>query len=316
MRIVGDLSVEVPDTNAHHWSFNELSDRNNTNDVFMYGYNAPNNVMLQQAYSNCDRKIFFNNWAPCEFAQQRGPDHDGIEYDNWFNEIYSICPYTSKWLNTLGLEKVYKPIFYPFHKKLIPTPQEKLYDIIYHGGIHGAEHINCLRVMSHFNYRFCTMNHHINAATTQCLPFATNINLAFQEKINLIAQTKVSVCYNLVHIDPQHIPAIQSYPNWKDNEAFSEVEKWNVMPQFKTRMHEAAISKTLNLVQRDQWNIAEQYYEPERDFFYFNDPTDLLNKTREIVADWETYEGVVESAYQKAMKYTTENFIQHIREDK
>ena len=76
----------------------------------------------------------------------------------------------------------------------------------------------------------------------------------------MVAETKISVCYNIVHVAPQHIPAIKSYSQWESNEAFKEVEKRNVMPQFKTRAHEAAISRTLNLVQRDPWNIIERYY--------------------------------------------------------
>ena len=94
-------------------------------------------------------------------------------------------------------------------------------------------------------------------------------NLTFQEKISLVANTKISVCYNIVHVNPEHIPHIQSYDNWQHNKAFSEVGKTNIMPQFKTRMHEAAISKTLNLVYKDNWNIAEQYYEPDKEFLYF-----------------------------------------------
>jgi len=315
MFIVGDLSVEVPDTNAHHWHLEELNHDDSQN-VLLFGYNAPNNKALHQRFEDCERKIFFNNWAPCEFAQQRSAAHDGIAYDDWFNEIYSICPYTSEWLNTLGLSKAYKSIFYPFHRSLVPEPTEKAYDIIYHGGIHGVEHYNCLQVMSHFNYRYCTMNHHINQKTARCLPFATNVNLAFKDKIKLIAQTKISVCYNLVHIEARHVPEIQSYPNWQKNRAFSELGQWNVMPQFKTRMHEAAISRTLNLVQRDKWNIAEDYYEPNKDFFYFDDAQDLYDKAKDILGNWESHQDMVESAYEKAMNYTTEKFIQKIRENK
>ena len=47
----------------------------------------------------------------------------------------------------------------------------------------------------------------------------------------------------------EHTLNIKSWNNWSENEAFSEIDKTNLMPQFKTRMHEAAISKTLNLIQ-------------------------------------------------------------------
>ena len=232
---------------------------------------------------------------------------------SFFNEVYSICPYTCDWLNTLKLNREYKSIFYPFHRRLIPQEFEKEYDVIYHGGIHGQEHIDCLRAMLPYNYRFCSMTHHINNTTAQCLKYATNTNLNFQDKINLVAKTKISVCYNIVHVNPEHIPHIKSYDNWKINEAFSEVGKTNIMPQFKTRMHEAAISKTLNLVYKDNWNIAEQYYEPEKEFLYFTDVDDLHKKIGEITNDWDNYKQIVDNAYDKAMNYTCDNFIEQIR---
>lgn len=312
MKIVEDLSIEVPDTNAHHWKLNELS-KNSHDAVLMYGFNASANAQLHDEYKDFKRRIYFNNWAPCEFAQYKPHNNKtGLKYEEYFNEVYSICPYSSDWLNNFDLNREYKPIFYPFNSKIIPENCEKQYDVIYHGGIHGQEHYNCLLTMKEFNYRYVTMTSHINQMTQQCLPFATNVNLNFQEKINLVAKSKISVCYNLVHIASSHIPAIKSYNKWMENKAFSEVDKWNVMPQFKTRAHEAAISRTLNLVQKDSWNIMENYYEPETEFIYFNNESDLRNKIIDIINNWEDYQTIIENAYNKAMKYTTNNFIQLI----
>mgnify|MGYP003627955334 CR=1 FL=1 len=317
MLILEDLSAEVPDTNAHHWNLKEYSQADNTHTVLMYGYNSAGNVSQQNQCEAFDRKIFFNNWAPCEFSQYRVHNKKtATEYDAYFSEIYSICPYTSVWLNTMDLGRIYKPIFYPFHKKLIPPLQDKIYDVIYHGGIHGLEHLQCLMVMRNFNYRYVTMTHHINQTTQASLPYATDLNLTFQDKINLVAKTKISICYNIVHISPQHIPAIKSYERWEDNEALCEVDHWNVKPQFKTRMHEAAISKTLNLVQRDPWNIAERYYEPNKEFLYFSDERELESLIKEILSDWESYQPMIDRAYHKAMNYTTDKFVEKIRNDK
>lgn len=316
MLILEDLSAEVADTNAYHWNLKDLS-ASSADTILTYGYNASSNQDFHKQYADFKRKIFFNNWAPCEFAQSK--DHNNktaLDYDAFYDEIYSICPYSCEWLNNLNLGRDYKPIFYPFNKKIIPQQQSKIYDVIYHGGIHGIEHLNCLFVMSTFNYRYATMTHSINSQTMQCLPYATNTNLKFQEKINLIAQTKISICYNFVHVLPQHIPIIESQPNWKQNKAFSEVGKWNIMPQFKTRAHEAAISRTLNLVQRDPWNIMEDYYEPEKEFLYFNNEVDLREKIKDIVDNWDSYQEIVENAYKKAMHYTTDKFVDIIKAGK
>ena len=87
------------------------------------------------------------------------------------------------------------------------------------------------------------------------------------------------------------------------------------MPQFKTRIHEAAISKTLNLVRRDEWNVIEDFYEPETEFVYFDNEDDLSLKITSILNNWDEYSDVLDKAYDKAMTYTTENFVSNIRKD-
>jgi hypothetical protein len=311
------LSGEIPDTNSYHWDLKSLSNVEDRKAVLMYGYNSSQNPIFHDKCSDYDRKIFFNNWAPCEFSQF--VDHNNknaINYDENFNQVYSICPYSSEWLNNKNLGREYREIFYPFNSKIIPNRFEKEYDVIYHGGLHGQEHIDCLETMIGYNYRYCSMTNHINQRTAAFLPYATNTNLQFQEKINLVAKTKISICYNLVHINPEHIPAIKSYEKWQENEAFSEVEGWNVKPQFKTRMHEAAISRTINLVMKDNWNVAERYYKPNEDFLYFEDKKDLKNKIDDVLNNWKDYENMIENAYNKAMNYTTEKFVEKIRNDK
>ena len=305
MKIIEDLRIEVPDTNAHHWDLKSHS-KEDGDTVLFYGYNVASNRKLQDKFAHYKRRIYFNNWAPCEYAQP------SVDDDAYFSEIYSICPYTSKWINQEEGASRYRPIFYPYNKKIIPETHDKKYDVIYHGGIHGQEHVECINTIRAFNYRYCTMDHHINLHTQAMLPLATNINLNFQQKVNLVAQSKVSVCYNLVHVNSEHVPNIKSHSKWDKNIAFSEVGKWNVMPQFKTRIHEAAISKTLNLVLRDKWNIIEEYYKPEKEFVYFDNALDLKDKIADAVNHWERYQEITENAFKKAQSYQIENFLDKI----
>ena len=314
MLILEDLSAEIPDTNSYHWNLKELSNDDGKN-VLMYGYNSSANKHFHDRTDKYN-KIYFNNWAPCEFAQER--DHNGFtpfEYDYRFDKIYSICPFTTEWLNNLHQNDKYKYIFYPFNKNLIPQIQEKKYDVIYHGGIHGKEHISALRTMKNYNYRYCTMTHGINNLTRHFLPMATNTNLQFKDKINLVAESKISICYNLVHVMEDQIKRILNRPRVSENKAFSTVGAWNVMPQFKTRIHEAAISRTLNLVRRDKWNVIEDFYEPDREFIYFDNESELSEKIDDILANWNNYQDVIENAFNKSLNYTTENFISKIQED-
>lgn len=311
MLILEDLSAEVPDTNSFHWDLKKFS-KNNDKRVLMYGYNASNNPIFHSQTSGY-KKMYFNNWAPCEFSQEK--DHNGLgplEYDGKFNIVYSICPYSVEWLNSLNLGREYRYIFYPFCDSLIPSKQEKKYDVIYHGGIHGKEHVNCLNAMKKYNYRYCTMTHHINNLTRHFLPLATDTNLTFRDKINLVAQSKISICYNLVHAHKEHIPRIKNRPQYKNNFAFSTIGTWNVKPQFKTRIHEAAISRTLNLVRKDEWNVVEDFYEPDKEFIYFQNEKDLDNKIKDILNNWHDYQEIIDNAYNKSLLYTTEKFIEKI----
>jgi hypothetical protein len=309
MRIEEILTAEIPDTNAFHFKMSKDS-TDDGKTILSYGYNASFNPFIKEISTPYGRKVFFNNWAPCEFAQST--DHFGrtpMNYDDGFTEVYSICPYSNKWLNTMGFDRKYRDIFYPFNANLIPEHTEKEYDVIYHGGIHGQEHLDCLDVIQKFNYRYCSMSHGINPLTVESMKYATNKDLSFNDKIALVEKCKISVCYNIAHIRPEHIPNIKSWERWNENEAFSEVDGMNIMPQFKTRMHEAAISKTLNLVQKDKWNIAEKYYEPDTEFIYFTDKQDLEDKIKEITSNWEDYIPMVEKAYNKSLLYTTDKFL-------
>ena len=97
MLILKDLSAEVPDTNAFHWKLEELSDNTNINSVLMYGYNASDNPQFQERCNSFKRKVYFNNWAPCEFAQARSKDYNAFMKERTFDEVYSICPYSNKY---------------------------------------------------------------------------------------------------------------------------------------------------------------------------------------------------------------------------
>tara|TARA_R110001592_G_scaffold321570_3_gene600149 strand:- start:3388 stop:4338 length:951 start_codon:yes stop_codon:yes gene_type:complete len=314
MLILEDLSAEVPDTNSFHWNFKKFSSGNDKK-VLMYGYNSSNNTKFHDQ-TNGYKKIYFNNWAPCEFAQSK--DHNNkisLDYDNKFNIIYSICPYSSAWLNKLQSEREYRYIFYPFCETLIPATNIKEYDVIYHGGIHCKHHVDCLKTMRNFNYRYCSMTNYINPLTRFHLSYATNTNLSFKDKINLVAASKVSVCYNFVDVKDSHREIIKKLPNYKHNEAFAYINDKQIMPQFKTRFHEAAISRTINLVMRDDWNVIEDFYSPGEDFIYFDDKDDLKNKINMIVNDWDNYQSIVENAYQKSLNYTTKKFIEKIERE-
>jgi len=307
MRVIKNMSAEVPDTNGFYFRLDELSDETSRDNLYN-GYNS-----IHDNFTEGDRQVVLNIWMPTEFAQLK--DHfnnNALEYNEQATEVYGVCPFTIKWLNEVDKDREYKYIFYPINKKDLPLEGTKKYDICYFGGIHSQLHLDGLTTMFKYNYRYMSMTHGINQRTQYCLLYATDLNLSHSHKIERVGECKISLCYNVVPAEAQHLSAIRTYPNWNDNKAFADVHSLGYFPQFKSRMHEAAMAKTLNLVYRDPWGITEDYYTPEEEFVYFDSSDNLQEKIDEILNNWDSYEGIVEGAYNKALNYTTENMIQII----
>ena len=312
MKVIKDLSVEVPGTNVHYFDLDEFS-LDDGESVLYYGYNyleGGKNIDPENKYR---RRIHLNVIMPTEFCSRQL-----TESDDKFDEIYAICPYTTKWLNQIKSVKKYKHIFYPFNKRDIPPPPpEKKYDICYHGGIHGDKYISALKIMRKFNYRYMSQTHGINRLTRKYLKHATNTNLTNQGKMRLISECKISISFNTFDIrDKEDIRNIKSRIRWWENEAFRHIEDLRIAPQFKSRCNEAAFSRTLNLVKKDPWNVIEYYYTPGVDFVYFEDLDELEDKIRNILNNWESYRPMIDSAFEKSLNYTTEKLYRIIKNNR
>jgi hypothetical protein len=322
MKIFKDLSTEIPDTNSHHWNFEPFQQEDGI--ILAVGYNSLNHSGLD-AYRNDNKTkvVLFNNWAPCEYAQRdikKGVN--AILLEDKFDHILTICKYTARWRNLNSKKSRYIYAFYPYSAEIVPPKTEKKYDAIYHGGIHGKEHVMAMRAIMDTNYRYLSLDYGINPLTRRYLRYATDTNLPFKKKIERIAECKVSVCFNLIHVSYKHYRNMMVYRSAlsKGGDFFDDLSPYNlirnypwvgVLPQFKTRVHEAAISRCVNLIYRDPWNVIEDYYEPDKEFIYFDSETDLREKMSYVLQNWDSdyVQSVVNSAYQKAARYTSENFL-------
>ncbi|MBI5575403.1 MAG: glycosyltransferase family 1 protein [Deltaproteobacteria bacterium] len=299
MRVVKDLSIEVPGTNAHYFKLDELA-TGDGRDVLYYGYNFMESGRAPECGADGGRKIYLNVTMPTEFCSRQPTEADGR-----FDEVYGICPYTIRWLNGIRGGNKYRDIFYPFNEADIPAPQDKLYDVCYHGGIHGERYSGMLKIMRKFNYRYMTQTHGINKFTKKHLKYATDTNLTNDGKLRLIARCRISICFNTFDIrNDDDVANIKARKNWRDNEAFRHIEDLGIAPQFKSRCNEAAFSRTLNLVKKDPWNVIERYYTPGEDFVYFEDLDELEWKIRDMLDHWDRYRPMIESAYEKSLNYT------------
>jgi hypothetical protein len=310
MKVIKNLEIEIPWTNTHYFELDQLSEENSDTCLY-YGYSFLENGIDQNMLKNFKKNIYFNVTAPTEFLSTQ--DYNA---DNCFNEVVTICPYSNSWLNEIKKTDRYKTVCYPFNEKYIPKNTEKIYDVIYHGGIHGQMYIECLEILRNFNYRYSSLSWGINHLTQQYLKYATNLDLDNNQKNYLISQCKISVCYNTFTIRDSSYPDlnnIKSRPMWWKNEAFAYAETLRIAPQFKSRFNEAAMSKTLNLLKRDQWNVVENWYTPNEDFIYFDSNEELKTKIEDILNNFGKYEKIIDNAYNKCLKYTCQNMYQKIK---
>ena len=306
MKVLKDLSAEVPGTNAHYFRLDKLGDEDYDNLLF-WGYNSYHNKDYLELAKKAKRAVLLQVYMPTEYCHKQ--DHFGVrpfDHEDAFDEVWSICPLTVNWLNSVKGTDKYKAICYPYSEYYIPEPTDKVYDVIYHGGIHGGQHLDCLEIISKFNYRYLSQTFGINQLTRAQLHRATDTNLDNEGKLEIIAKTKISVAYNFFNIREPHISNIKSNPRWEENEAFQYLDSHGLVPQIKSRFIEAAYCRTLNLVQKDPWNLIENYFEPNKEYITFEDNSELEDKIREILRNWEDYQEIVDAAYNKVLNYSTE----------
>lgn len=309
MRVYSNLSGDTGDGISYQLKLEKFDDKIDDGTLF-YGIDTTFDRIAHEKYKDYNRKILLNLWSPCEFTVPPNPAGTAFQQVDYFNEIYTVCPFTARWLREEldNGDNRHKFIWHPFDSSYIPNDKIKPYDVCYFGGLHGPVHYDCIKQIRRFNYRFLSQ---------QSYPEVTNFNVDYRSKMDIIAKTKISVCYHQIPLREDHKQCIKSYPSWQKNKAFSHIDILNTLPQFKARMHEAALCKTLNLVQRDPWNVVEYFYEPNVDFIYFNNNEELPYLINNILKTWEYYQPMIESAFNKCLNYNalaTYTFIKDKKE--
>lgn len=166
-------------------------------------------------------------------------------------------------------------VFFPFNEEFIPTKIEKKVEVIYTGFAFGKHIGDILTTIRKYSYTYVSF--HKGGPVT-------NSNVSYAEKLKLISESKINVIHNLLD---------------------------NNTPQLKTRPFESAFCKTLMLCYKDDWNVIEEWFEPEKDFIYYTSQEDLENKINQILANYDDYSYIIENAHKKAVSnYTTKHFVE------
>ena len=70
------------------------------------------------------------------------------------------------------------------------------------------------------------------------------------------------------------------------------------------------------LVKRDPWNIIEYWFEPDKEFIYYDNEEDLPEIINGILSNWEDYESIIDNAFEKAINnYTTDHFMEIVKRE-
>jgi len=284
--------------------------------------------------------VYFEIEEPNRFAVS-DPAFRREEYEWCFHKILTICPYTAEWLNKKQEKKRRQFVFFPFNENLIPPKREKIYDVVYFGGVHSREIWQLVKIISKFNYRFIAPNETKSYGVIanskiarkikkflrvkpQKEKYITDKDVSHLKKLEIISKTKITIVHNLLSFNVAYARNIQNTPNFKSNGAFEQIPPKNftrtilhfflrkeyLVPQQKTRLFEAAFCRSLILCRKDPFNFIERFFTPDVDFVYY-EKDKLEEKLREVLENYQSYQHVIENAYQKALKeYTTKVFFE------
>lgn len=327
MKIYEDYSSTYPDALNHYWNLSKYSDEDPKNALFMGWAYMDNLARHMSTIAKYKKRIYLNNEHPC-LLQTSDLNAISLSMDsnNIFNTVYTLCPYTAKWANFIEKSDRFKYIFTPFNKDfIVDIKEDKQFDALYWGGMHGMDHKDIIDTIKNFDYNFLSLDagswnlwwgREPNLPPIQeYAQLVTGVNLERRLMWKLLRKTKVNVIANLLYTDEKINNNIRQHDNWEKHEAFDNLDQF-IMPQMKTRAFETAVNRCLMVVRKDPWNMQEDFFEPNKEFIYYNDKKELHSILEDVKINWKNYEQIVENAFNKAVSnYSTEHFIEKIKKE-
>jgi hypothetical protein len=282
----------------------ELLDDNSEDEVLMNGGAWIYEHDIKEPFKDYKRRCLLALWSPCEFTAK--VDYFHFDHYDFFTEVYCVCPFTCQFMNEhYGYEK-FKYIPYPFTNLSVTEFGNYDADVSWMGSIHGQDHISAVETMQKFNYKFLTSQR--NTWMRHPLEFnaCTHVLLPNDEKLVELSKSRSSLSFNMIYMSPS------SRKN--DFQAFEKFDE-GIMPQFKVRNHEIASSKSLLLVKKDPWDLMEDFYEPEKEFIYFENFDELYDIIDDVSKNFDNYTHIIEAAYEKSKSFTSEKIYNYIKTD-
>lgn len=310
MEVVLKKGGEYQDCIVSYFGFDKYSQPSEEK-VFFWGYRCLEDEYIKKQYSHIKNRIFLDTASPCAFLSSR----NFLQNCKYFTKIYTICPWTADFLNANGVSSEAVCFPYPaehFEKFNNISSEDKQYDCIYYGQIHDDYYFPMLRSISNFNYKYTTIsNHGMNAEMSNLV---TDKNLSTIAKWESIALSKSCVGINLLFPKNHSLNCQYYIDNYNMSDDLRHILTQPIMPQMKTRMVEAAACKTLMLIHKDEYNVIENWFKPDKHFLYWNDQTELTQILNDVRDNYHQYWDIVENAHQHVKQYSIFNFWSKINE--
>ena len=218
-----------------------------------------------------------------------------ITHDSPPDKVFTLCPYTAESIdNRIS-------VFFPFNPEYIPNTETKDVDVVYAGSSPVNINLSVVAkdmISNERSFAYVSWN-------------GGNIKNAFtfEEKMSWYGRSKISIIHNIVSaLGNEH--RYKDFYNANKNKAFDNLDR-GIMPQIKSRVFESAFSKCIMLVKRDPWNVIENFFEPEKDFLYFDNEAEFSQISEELLSNYDQYNHIAENAHNRALNnYTTKHFVE------
>eukprot|EP00906_Rhabdomonas_costata_P035736 RCo050208 len=245
--------------------------------------------------------------------------HIRVAREAGYSHSLTMCPYTAAWVNRLtGLCKR-TPMWQAVPRELIPrflAFSERKHDVMFMSSQtnNGPVEEALVEVFPQFVYRWVS-NKRIPKFRGKVR--VTDYRKGVAHRLRVTQQSRAALIVNCLFFnDPaQTLRDWRKRPILYDHPAFKLFPRWNPgqvlsLPQIKSRTFEAAMCGALMLVYNDGMNVIEMFYEPEKEFVYWHNTSDLLLRMRDVLARPQFYQPIAWRAYNKTRAlYTTENWV-------
>ena len=297
MIIVNNPKQEYGDVINSYYDIEKFSEESNS--VLFLGYDTSKSSEMKNRYSKYRNRVYLNLESPCAFCSTSSFE----EESRYFTHTYTICPYTAKWLKErLNISSFAIP--FPYNDACFEgvIKDQKLISSMYMGTIMCKDHEDILRVIKKRSHSICSLYPH---------PLVTHTNISSFEKWKILGSSKSNVIMNMCPIQDQHKQWIRQN-DLSSHGAFNNLD-YNFIPQFKPRVIESMMCKSLCLVKRDPWNVIENWFKPNEHFLYWETLEELDSLIENIDNDFESYSHIIESAFEEVKKYEIKNILNIIK---